>query len=75
MRFVLPMLALVPVALALEYAHIGGPIAVFPASALSLIPLTGLIGAALIAVLISIDGESNWLEGARVLRISFYFVG
>ena len=24
MRFVLPMLALVPVALALEYAHIGG---------------------------------------------------
>ncbi|MGH8010808.1 MAG: calcium/proton exchanger, partial [Candidatus Binatia bacterium] len=43
--------------------------------------LAGLIGAALIAVLISLDGESNWLEGAQLialylmLGISFYFVG
>jgi Ca2+:H+ antiporter len=43
--------------------------------------LAGLIGAALIAVLISVDGESNWLEGAQLialyimLGISFYFVG
>ena len=40
-----------------------------------------LIGAALIAVLISLDGESNWLEGAQLLAlylmlgISFYFSG
>ena len=43
--------------------------------------LAGLIGAALIAVLISVDGESNWLEGAQLialylmLGISFFFVG
>jgi Ca2+:H+ antiporter len=43
--------------------------------------LAGLIGAALIAVLISLDGESNWLEGVQLLAlylmlgISFYFVG
>jgi Ca2+:H+ antiporter len=43
--------------------------------------LSGLIGAALIAVLISRDGESNWLEGVQLLAlyimlgISFYFVG
>ena len=43
--------------------------------------LAGLIGAALIAVLISVDGESNWLEGAQLLALylmlglSFYFVG
>ena len=43
--------------------------------------LAGLIGAALIAVLISVDGESNWLEGVQLLAlyimlgISFYFVG
>ncbi|MFN8591313.1 MAG: calcium/proton exchanger [Thermomicrobiales bacterium] len=42
--------------------------------------LAGLIGAALIAVLISVDGESNWLEGAQLvslytmLAIAFYFV-
>ena len=46
MRFILPMLALVPVALVLEYGHIGGPTAVFLASALSLIPLAGLLGRA-----------------------------
>ena len=46
MRFVLPMLALVPVALVLEYGHIGGPTAVFLASALSLIPLAALLGRA-----------------------------
>ena len=43
--------------------------------------LAGLVGAALIAVLSSVDGESNWLEGAQrlalylMLGISFYFVG
>ena len=43
--------------------------------------LAGLIGAAMIAVLISVDGESNWLEGVQLLAlyvmlgISFYFVG
>lgn len=43
--------------------------------------LAGLIAAALIAVLISVDGESNWLEGAQLLAlylmlgIAFYFVG
>ena len=43
--------------------------------------LAGLIGAAMIAVLISVDGESNWLEGAQLialylmLGISFFFVG
>jgi Ca2+:H+ antiporter len=42
--------------------------------------LAALIGAALIAVLISVDGESNWLEGAELLAlyvmlgIAFYFV-
>lgn len=42
--------------------------------------LVALIGAALIAVLISVDGESNWLEGAELvalyamLGIAFYFV-
>jgi Ca2+:H+ antiporter len=46
MKFVLPMLALVPVALVLEYAHVGGPTAVFIASALSLVPLAGLLGRA-----------------------------
>ena len=46
MRFILPMLALVPVALVLEFAHIGGPTAVFIASALSLVPLAGLLGRA-----------------------------
>jgi Ca2+:H+ antiporter len=42
--------------------------------------LSALIGATLIAVLISVDGESNWLEGAQlialyaVLGLAFYFV-
>jgi len=42
--------------------------------------LVALIGAALIAVLISVDGESNWLEGAELialyvmLGIAFFFV-
>ena len=31
--------------------------------------LAALIGAALIAVLISVDGESNWLEGAQLLAL------
>jgi Ca2+:H+ antiporter len=45
-RFLLPMLVLVPVALFLEFTHTGGPTAVFLASALSLIPLAGLLGRA-----------------------------
>jgi Ca2+:H+ antiporter len=42
--------------------------------------LAALVGAALIAVLVSLDGESNWLEGAElvalylVLGIAFFFV-
>ena len=42
--------------------------------------LVGLVGATLIAVLISLDGESNWLEGAElialyaILGLAFYFV-
>lgn len=46
MKFILPMLLLVPVALVLEFTHTGGPTAVFLASALSLIPLAGLLGRA-----------------------------
>jgi Ca2+:H+ antiporter len=42
--------------------------------------LTALVAASLIAVLISVDGESNWLEGAElialylVIGIAFFFV-
>ena len=42
--------------------------------------LTALVAAAIIAVLISVDGESNWLEGAQlialyvILGVAFYFV-
>jgi Ca2+:H+ antiporter len=42
--------------------------------------LMALIGASLIAVLISIDGESNWLEGAQLVALyamiglAFFFV-
>ncbi len=46
MKFIQPLLALVPLALVLEYSHIGGPTAVFLASAVSLIPLAGLLGRA-----------------------------
>ncbi len=46
MKFILPLLVLVPIAFVLEFAHIGGPTAVFAASALSLIPLAGLLGRA-----------------------------
>jgi Ca2+:H+ antiporter len=46
MKFLLPLLILVPVALVLEYTHTGGPTAVFLASALSLVPLAGLLGRA-----------------------------
>jgi Ca2+:H+ antiporter len=41
--------------------------------------LAGLIGASLIAAMISVDGESNWLEGAQLLGlylmlgIAFFF--
>jgi Ca2+:H+ antiporter len=43
--------------------------------------LAGLVGAAVIASLISVDGESNWLEGAQLiglylmLGVAFFFVG
>lgn len=46
MRFLLPLLILAPIAVLLEYLHIGGPTAVFLASAVSLIPLAGLLGRA-----------------------------
>lgn len=42
--------------------------------------LIALVGAVLIAVLIAVDGESNWLEGAEliglyaILAIAFWFV-
>lgn len=42
--------------------------------------LMALVAAAIIAVLISVDGESNWLEGAEllalyaILGLAFYFV-
>jgi Ca2+:H+ antiporter len=42
--------------------------------------LAALLAATLIAVLISIDGESNWLEGVQlialyaILGLAFYFV-
>jgi Ca2+:H+ antiporter len=42
--------------------------------------LAALVAATLIAVLISVDGESNWLEGAElislyaILGLAFYFV-
>ncbi len=42
--------------------------------------LMGLIAAVLIAVLISVDGKSNWLEGAQlvalyaIIGLAFYFV-
>ena len=41
--------------------------------------LIALIGAGLIAVLVSVDGESNWLEGAQLVALyvilggAFYF--
>jgi Ca2+:H+ antiporter len=45
-RFLLPLLVLIPIALFLEYTHTGGPTAVFLASALALIPLAGVLGRA-----------------------------
>ena len=46
MRILLPFLLLVPIAIYLEFSHIGGPTAVFVASALALVPLAGLLGRA-----------------------------
>ena len=46
MKFFVPMLLLIPVAIFFELTHTGGPTAVFLASALSLIPLAGLLGRA-----------------------------
>jgi Ca2+:H+ antiporter len=45
-RILLPFLLLVPIAIYLEFSHIGGPTAVFVASALALVPLAGLLGRA-----------------------------
>ena len=42
--------------------------------------LAALVSAILVAVLISVDGESHWLEGAQlialyvILGMAFYFV-
>ena len=72
MRFILPMVALVPVAGLLSRATDEAAVYTGPRFGA---PLN------LIAVLISVDGESNWLEGAQLialyqmLGISFYFVG
>ena len=46
MKYILPLLLLVPTAFVLEFAHIGGPAAVFAVSALSLIPLAAVLGRA-----------------------------
>ena len=46
MKFLLPLLLLIPLAIFFEYAHIGGVYGVFLASALSLIPLAGVLGRA-----------------------------
>lgn len=46
MKFLLPLLALVPLTLILEFTETGGPTAIFIASALALIPLAGLLGKA-----------------------------
>lgn len=66
MSFVLPMLALVPVALVLEYAHSGGPTAVFLASALALIALAGLLGRATEAAAIYTGPPIGALLNARL---------
>lgn len=46
MKFLLPLLALVPLTLILSYSGVGGPTAVFLASAIALVPLAGLLGRA-----------------------------
>jgi Ca2+:H+ antiporter len=46
MKFLLPLLVLVPIALVLEFTHTGGPTAVFLVSAIALIPLAGILGRA-----------------------------
>lgn len=46
MKFLTPLLLLVPVAFILERTHTGGETAVFVVSALALIPLAGLLGKA-----------------------------
>lgn len=46
MKYLMPLLLLVPVAFFLDWTHTGGETAVFAASALALIPLAGLLGKA-----------------------------
>lgn len=46
MKYLLPLLLLVPVAFILDWTHTGGETAVFLTSALALIPLAGLLGKA-----------------------------
>jgi Ca2+:H+ antiporter len=46
MKFLLPLLILVPIAIVLEVSRKGGPTTVFIASALALVPLAGLLGRA-----------------------------
>jgi Ca2+:H+ antiporter len=66
MRFLLPMLILVPVALILEFTHTGGPTALFLASALSLIPLAGLLGRATEEVAIYVGPKIGALLNATL---------
>lgn len=46
MKYLLPLLLLVPITFLLEWTHTGGETAVFVASSLALIPLAGLLGKA-----------------------------
>ncbi|MBW3633825.1 MAG: hypothetical protein KY456_12450 [Chloroflexi bacterium] len=46
MKFILPLLLLLPFAFILEFAPIGGPTAIFAVIALSLVPLAGHLGRA-----------------------------
>ena len=61
MRFILPMMAIVPVALVLESAHTEELIAVFFAPALSLIPVPGLVD--LVRASIAMPGISSYFVG------------
>ncbi|MDQ2654949.1 MAG: calcium/proton exchanger [Chloroflexota bacterium] len=46
MKYLMPLLLLVPITFFLEWTHTGGETAVFAASSLALIPLAGLLGKA-----------------------------
>jgi Ca2+:H+ antiporter len=66
MKFLLPMLVLVPVALVLEFTHTGGPTAVFLASALALVPLAGVLGRATEEVAIYVGPKIGSLLNATL---------